>query len=182
VASKSVNSESGASRPRSVDSELPTEPGPEQPEASGDDLVGRITQEFHQAVAIGDELIGSLKNYSELLGLELALAVKSLPALLGSWLLLLPAVLLSWVSFSLLLAWVGYSVSGVPLVGFLVLFAMQITLLLLLWFSVKRYRRRLTLPESRQQLKTFVEDIRDEFSKPNTTKKPRAEPAQEKAE
>ncbi|WP_041524043.1 hypothetical protein [Gilvimarinus agarilyticus] len=169
--------ESGASKPRSVDSEERAADAAEtrSPEESA---ASRLADEFHQAVAIGDSIMGCLKSYSELLGLEVSLALKSIPALIGSWLLLLPAILLTWLSLSVLVAWVAYSVSDIPVVGFLVLFVMQVMLLALMWFGVKRYRRRLTLPESRQQLKTIIQGVRNEFSETSTTKEPGAEPPQ----
>ncbi|WP_049721127.1 hypothetical protein [Gilvimarinus polysaccharolyticus] len=172
MAHQSVNDKSGASKPRSVDSESCSKPTEPSSDAAGN----RIAQEFQQAIAIGDELIGSLKAYTELLGLEALLAFKSIPALLASWLLLLPAMLLTWLSFSALLAWVGFSVSGIPVVGFGVFFVMQLLSLLVLWFCVKRYRRRLSLPESRQQLKTFIQGVRHEFSQSNPEQKSRAQP------
>lgn len=163
--------ESGASKPRSIDSEERVEQTAEA-QSSEDAATNRLAEEFHNAVAIGDGVMAYLKSYSELLGLELALALKSIPALVGSWLLLLPAILLTWLSFSALVAWAGYSVSGIPVIGFLVLFVMQVLLLVAMWFSVKRYRRRLTLPESRQQLKTIIQGVRNEFSEKSAAKKP----------
>ncbi|WP_339896844.1 TMEM14 family protein [uncultured Gilvimarinus sp.] len=170
--------ESGASKPRSIDSEERVEQTAGE-QASEDVVTSRLAEEFHNAVAIGDGVMGYLKSYSELLGLELALALKSIPALVGSWLLLLPAILLTWLSLSALVAWVGYSASGIPVIGFLVLFVMQVLLLVAMWFSVKRYRRRLTLPESRQQLKTFIQGVRNEFSEKSAAKKPETERSQE---
>jgi membrane protein implicated in regulation of membrane protease activity len=173
VAPESVKDESGASKPRSVDPELEAEASSGQKSRGPAD---RIAEEFHQAVVIGEELIGCLKSYSELLGLELLLAFKSFFALLGSWLLLLPALLLTWLSLSALLAWTGYSLSGMPVVGFAVLFVMQLLLSLTLWFSVKRYRRRMTMSESRRQFKTIMQGVRNELDRSGKAKESGAKP------
>jgi type IV secretory pathway TrbL component len=179
MAHDDINAEAGGNNPRSAKSNNRTDASSR--EQSKHSQAG-LAQEFHQAVAIGNALLDSLKSYSRLVGLEANLALRSIPALVGSWLLLLPAILLLWVTLSLLLAWLAYSLSAVAWLGFVVLFVLQVVLVGALWLSVRRYRRRLLLPESRRHLQSFLQELSDGFDTKSSSSEPAVDPSKRGAD
>ncbi len=94
-----------------------------------------------------------------LIRLELVLALQSLPRILALALALLPLAGLTWISLSLLLAWLAYAASGVVAVGLLTLFVLQLGLLILCYSRLKALRAQSTFPETRQQWRLFLANL-----------------------
>src|SRR5690606_18859960 len=63
---------------------------------------------LQQTLALGDQALGYLTNLADLFRLEAILALKSAPRAFIVWLLLLPATLLTWVAFSIMVSWAVY--------------------------------------------------------------------------
>jgi len=94
-----------------------------------------------------------------LIRLELVLTLQSLPRILALALALLPLAGLTWISLSLLLAWLAYAASGVVAVGLLTLFVLQLALLTLCYSRLKTLRAQSAFPETRQQWRLFLADL-----------------------
>lgn len=92
--------------------------------------------------------------------LELKRALHNLPRMMGLGLALIPLAFLTWISLSLLLAWIAYAATGVATVGFLVLFALQLGVTLLCVRQLKRLGKQSTLPETREQWRLFLEELK----------------------
>lgn len=108
-----------------------------------------------------------------LMRLELQLGLQSLPRMLALFLALLPLAGLTWISLSLLLAWFAYTASGVVAVGLAILFVLQLSLLLLCFWRLKRLRAKSTFPETRQQWHMFLAELHNgqqETASENSTK------------
>jgi uncharacterized membrane protein YqjE len=97
-----------------------------------------------------------------LLRLELVLALQSLPRILALSLALLPLAGLTWISLSLLLAWLAYAASGIVSIGLTTLFALQLGLLLLCYSRLKKLRAQSGFPETRQQWRLFLANLNGE--------------------
>lgn len=94
----------------------------------------------------------SLLTLMLLLKAEAALAIRNLPALLSLSLYRLPAHLLAWISFSVLVASVVNELAGMPLLGIGTFAVLQLGLTLYLEQRVRQLRRQMSFPESRQGL------------------------------
>lgn len=97
------------------------------------------TSWLQQSAVIGHDIL-------HLLRLELQLAFKDSKRLLVLALLFIPVAMLAWIGFSVLSAWLIYSVNTSVAQGLLAFFAFQITGLLALIFGWKHYRKSLRLP------------------------------------
>lgn len=123
--------------------------GPESEPAATEAQLQAWAALFQQTLAAGRQL-------SELLQLELKLAVGDGLRLLGVVLVMLPLVILAWLGLSVLLAWLAFLGSGsvgLGLAGFLVV---QLLALLLLWRAARVFQRSLGLPATRRQLRALT--------------------------
>jgi uncharacterized membrane protein YqjE len=123
-----------------------------------------FTQELWQELERAQQLATLVSGWSgsmvSLAWLELRLALQNLPRILGLGLALVPLAGLTWVSLSLLLAWLAYAASGVATVGFVVLFALQLGVLLLCVWQLKRLRKQSSMPETREQWRLFLQELK----------------------
>ena len=92
--------------------------------------------------------------------LELKVALGSLPRMLGLGLALVPLTALTWVSFSILVAWLTYAATGIAAIGLSVLFLLQLGMLLLCVWHLKRLRAQASMPETREQWRLFIEELK----------------------
>lgn len=142
---------------------------PEQPTSSTQQKSGTdFRAELERAQLLASQVSGWGGNMLGLARLELQLAVQSLPPILGLALALLPVAGLTWISMSILLAWLAYAASGVVAVGLCVLFALQLGLLLLCLWQLKRLRERSSFPETRQQWHLFLEELKNRQQEPDS--------------
>ncbi len=102
-----------------------------------------------QAQAIGSGL-------GQLLARELQLALGDMRRLCGLFLLALPLVMLAWLGFAVLIAWVVGDYSQSVPIGLFTFVLLQLAGLLCIQQLWRRYVRSLTLPLTRQHLQSLL--------------------------
>lgn len=111
-------------------------------------------------VLFGDALTVA-KSFLELVALELSLAVGSLPKIMGLVVALLFLSLFTWLSISAAVGWLAYALlgsAGWGIAGFLL---MQIVALILCRSLMATYMKYMTLPNTRDFVKTMRENFRE---------------------
>ncbi len=141
----------------------------EQHEARGGAADSGFREELERVMAIGEQSLDVVKSSAELFKLEFVLAVRSIPKAVAAWLMLLPAALLVWLSFSALCAWAAFELSGQPLVGFATLFALQLVSLFLLRWALKKYQRSMSFPYTTESVQKFRQELADATAKKDST-------------
>lgn len=100
---------------------------------------------------------------------ELQLAAGDLRRFLLLSLLVLPMGFLAWLGFALLLSWSLYSVTGSLGAGFAGFFLLHFSILLVIGRLLKRYRKSMSLPLTREHLGGIVEELRRAPQRTGTT-------------
>jgi hypothetical protein len=101
------------------------------------------------------------KSLVELAALELGLALQSLPKIMGLFVVIFFLSLFAWLSFSTAVGWLAYvflGSAGWGIAGFLLL---QIIALLVCRALITTYTRYMSLPNTRDFVKTMRENFRD---------------------
>ena len=104
---------------------------------------------LQQAAVIGADIV-------QLLQLELRLAISDSRRLLILALLFVPLLMLAWISFCGLLAWLVFQLNASVTQGLLAFLVIQLAGLACICSAWKHYRKSLSLPLTRQQLQAFV--------------------------
>ncbi len=141
---------------------------PEEQAASGS---SSLTSELENTLQLGAQLIHCAVGVADLAKAELQLAIHSLPRLLMLWLITMPILLITWCSFSVLIAWCVYELSNIGVLGFLVFFLMQLFLLLVCNSLYRKYRTRMMLPNTSAQIRDFIKVLNYGSSSKGETKK-----------
>ena len=102
---------------------------------------------------------------------ELIFAIQTFPKLALTGLLLLPALLLTWLSFSALIYWLVYSLTSQVMNGLLALFLLQMMTLLSCIKLNQIYLKRLTFPNTRKQLSQLRSELLKNELKTDSIKK-----------
>ncbi len=122
----------------------------DRPASAGDPSAGN---EWLQLARLTSE-VGS--DFSKLLLLELKLAASSLGRIIVLALLCLPLLVLAWIALAAFPAALIAQWSGQVSLGVLTFLCIQLAALGLIVMAAKRYRRNLSLPNSRRQLQYLV--------------------------
>ena len=137
-------------------------PAPDQPQ-SADNVKDMLT--------LGEQVIGVVNDLADLVRMETMLAIRSIPRLLMLWFLMMPVLLLTWCSFSVLVSWMLYAVTQQPAFGFFAFFLQQLLLLFVCrWFYTK-YQMRMTLPYTRKHIDKFMRGFNNGSPGSGETKK-----------
>jgi uncharacterized membrane protein YqjE len=138
-------------------------PSADQPAANGEADVA-------QTVQLGEQLIGFAGGVIDLARTEALLAVHTLPKVMMLWLIMMPIILLTWCSFSALVAWSVVALSEQLGLGMLTFFLLQVLLLFVCRWLFVKYRARMTFPYTRAHIDNFVRSTKNEFSRRSETK------------
>lgn len=95
-----------------------------------------------------------------LLAAELRLASSDLKRFLLLSLLVLPLVVLAWLGLALFLSWIVYALTGSLGGGFAGFFLLHVGILLVIRRQLKRYKQRMSLPETRKYIGVITEELR----------------------
>ncbi|UTF59764.1 NfeD family protein [Gilvimarinus sp. DA14] len=144
----------------------------ENQEPHGGAAHSELSEELERILALGEQSLDVVKSSAELFKLEFVLAVRSIPKAAASWLLMLPATLLVWLSFSALVAWATFEWSGQALVGFATLFALQLLSLFVLRWALKKYQRNMSFPYTTQSVQQFREELSNATAKKDSAPPP----------
>lgn len=129
---------------------------PERQEADGELPFRR---ELENSLQLGEHMLACLTGLIDLARTELQLAIQSIPKLMMMWLLMMPILLLTWCSFSVLVAWIVYDMSDGLGFGLFVFFLLQLLLLLVCRLFYKKYCARMTLPITREHVNAFMRTL-----------------------
>lgn len=112
---------------------------------------------------VATESLGLFKSTVDLLLLELLAAAKAVPKLVALSFGLIFFLSLAWISFSVCLSWVAVHFSGEVGAGIFCFFFVQLATIMLVLMLMKRCKRALTLPNTRQQAKEIAEIFNEAF-------------------
>lgn len=131
-------------------------------------------EEERLAKTLADQLMGLsgqtalvVKELSELLRLELQLSIGEARRLLLTWLALLPAVILAWVSTGALIGWIVYDISSSVTLALSAFTLLQILLCTTLLLLRKRFRNGLGFRRTKAHAKRLLKEIADDTTKAN---------------
>lgn len=127
-------------------------------------------EDIEKTLQLGEQFVGILGGVVDLARMEALLAVRTLPKLIMFWFLIMPIMLLAWIGFSVLIAWLAYSMSAEVGFGLLAFFLLQILSLLACRWLFSVYKARMTLPYTRAQLSNFMRRFNSEFTGVDKTK------------
>lgn len=102
-----------------------------------------------------------VQSLVQLVLLELRMAAQSVPKILGLAVVAFFLTLFAWLSLSAAVGWLAYHLLGSVGWGILAFLVVQIISLLMCRYLVAIYLRRLTLPNTRNFLKTIQENLRE---------------------
>ncbi|WP_062067117.1 hypothetical protein [Cellvibrio sp. OA-2007] len=142
-----------------------------QEEGSNQNAQPQWVDDLEQTLLLGKQFSKFAIDLMDLAGAELLLAVKSFPKLIMLWLLMMPIILLSWCAFSGLIAWFVFALSAHVGLSLLAVFLLQILLLISCRWLFVQYRKRMTLPYTRDQISSFMRSINNEFNERHSTEK-----------
>lgn len=115
-----------------------------------------VDQKLENTLQLGEQVVGFFTDMIELARMEAALAVRSFSRVLMLWFLMMPILLLTWCSFSGMMAWLAYSYTLHVGTGLFVFFFQQLLLLSICRWLYVRYRQRMTLPYTRAHINRFM--------------------------
>jgi uncharacterized membrane protein YqjE len=127
-------------------------------------------QDIEQTIRLGQHFLGVLGGTIDLARVESELAIRTFPKVLMLWLLMMPIILLTWCSFSALIAWCVYAASEQLGAGILAFFILQVILLLACRWLYVKYRKYMTLPYTRAHIDSFIRRAQHEFTGQSSTK------------
>lgn len=126
--------------------------------------VGQKEVSFAQnLMMIAIETLGLLKSSVDLVVLELLLALKAIPKLIAVSISLVFFLALAWIALSVWLSWLAYVFFASVGAGLFCVLFVQLVVITVLFVILKRYKRALSLPNSRNQIKEIVEVFNDAF-------------------
>ncbi|QEY13349.1 MULTISPECIES: hypothetical protein [unclassified Cellvibrio] len=142
----------------------------ERVSSSADQPAANWEADVAQTVQLGEQLIGFAGGVIDLARTEALLAVHTLPKVMMLWLIMMPIILLTWCSFSALVAWSVVALSEQLGLGMLTFFLLQVLLLFVCRWLFVKYRARMTFPYTRAHIDNFVRSTKNEFSRRSETK------------
>lgn len=129
-------------------------------------------EKLEETLALGQQGLLWLGQLGDLFRLEAMLAAQSLSKVFKLWILMLPIVLLTWVSFAVTLSWAVYAWLGSPLTALASFFLLNLLLLGCMYGLFQRQKYYMGFHETRNQLRKTLGDIRDEINKTDSAKSP----------
>lgn len=126
-------------------------------------LAGAATDcaEKPSLMVLAGDAVSVAKSFLELAALELRLALQSLPKIMGLFVVIFLLSLFAWLSFSAAVGWLAYALLGTVgwgIAGFLLI---QMVALIICRYLVATYLKRLSLPNTRDFVKTVQENFRE---------------------
>ena len=143
--------------------------GASEPQKSASFIPDDIAGELAQTAALGRRIVDFFLSSMDLAGLEIRLAVQTLPKLILIILLMVPLLLLVWCSFSVLIAWCVFTLTAQMGLGLLAFFVLQVGLFLICRSFFNKYCSRMTLPNTRAQIAALTGGD-DELTRRNKAK------------
>jgi hypothetical protein len=144
---------------------------PDDNEPSSKSTPGQVLATLQTYLGLAKEAAGLVNNLLELTALELLMALKALPKIIATSLCLLFFVALAWISLCVGVSW-GVSIwVGSIGAGLLCFFVIQLFMIMILLLLLRKYRRFLSLPNSRAQFNQIAEVLHDTFTASRTEEK-----------
>ncbi len=138
-----------------------TSPGTDVP---GEAPVDRLKQEAARLIEVSGTSLGMVSALAQLAASEIYLSLKTLPKLAGIALLMLPLAFLTWIAFSALVACIFTYLFSSTLAGFFTFFLCQVALMAVCLVLLKRYKKLLGIPRTKEQAKAVFETLKHEIT------------------
>lgn len=127
--------------------------------SQGAPLETGIAAEAASLIRLAKETAALTRSFFELLILELRLAAQAVPKIICLGLMALLLMVFAWLSFAATVAWISATVFHSVGWGILAFLVLQLVALFACVAMVRRYSRRLTLPNSRGFLKQLEDTL-----------------------
>jgi uncharacterized membrane protein YqjE len=118
-----------------------------------------MESEFHRLTAIGRQLAGAAGDLLGLARVEAALALRALPKLGAIALLAIPISLLSWISFSVLVAWGAFQFTSNYGIAILAFFLVQVVTLVAFVSLVKKWIQDMKFTYTKNNIAKFAKEF-----------------------
>ncbi|MDF1764679.1 MAG: hypothetical protein P1U57_14865 [Oleibacter sp.] len=154
----SLGSEPGTEKP----SDVPESSEPEfaNQETIKEEALAKILA--NQLIALSSQTAGAAKELGELFRLELQLSVGDAGRLMLTWLALVPASVLAWISLCALASWFVYDLSTSISLALTTFTLLQIVLCIMLLRLRKRFRNGLGFKRTKTHAKRLIQGMTDE--------------------
>ncbi|TCO77566.1 hypothetical protein [Chromatocurvus halotolerans] len=116
----------------------------------------RAAAELQAWFALGSQAVAVMEQLATVLRLELGLAVADAKRLLMVVLAMIPLILLAWLGFCALLAWLAVVASESVTLGLTTFLLLQLGSLFLLARAARRFQSSLGFPASRRQWRALM--------------------------
>ena len=133
-----------------------------KPEQSEQEALAQALTE--QLSALSGQTTTAAKELSEIFRLEMQLTVDDTRRLLITWLAIVPAIILAWISFSGLIAWTIYNVSESVTWAISGITLLQFSLCATLLSMRKRFRSGIGFRRTKSHARRLVQEVSGEAS------------------
>jgi hypothetical protein len=133
-----------------------------KPEQSEQEALAQALTE--QLSALSGQTTTAAKELSEIFRLEMQLTVDDTRRLLITWLAIVPAIILAWISFSGLIAWTIYNVSESVTWAISGVTLLQFSLCATLLSLRKRFRSGIGFRRTKSHARRLVQEVSGEAS------------------
>ena len=133
-----------------------------KPEQSEQEALAQALTE--QLSALSGQTTTAAKELSEIFRLEMQLTVDDTRKLLITWLAIVPAIILAWISFSGLIAWTIYNVSESVTWAISGITLLQFSLCATLLSMRKRFRSGIGFRRTKSHARRLVQEVSGEAS------------------
>lgn len=117
----------------------------------------------HKFMLVATDTLGLIKNTLDLAALELLAAAKAVPKLIALSLGLVFFLSLAWISFSVCMSWLAYTLFGTMGAAFFCFLLIQLLVIGILIIMMKRCQRALRMPNTQAQAKEIAEVFNEAF-------------------
>jgi len=139
----------------------PEEPG-KVDATSTEEMLALGKQLAEQASALSEQASSATLELTELFKAEMQLTFDDSRRLLLTWVALVPALILAWMSLSALATWIVYDLSTSVTLALSALVVIQLALCTLLFSYRKRFRSGLGFPRSKARAHQLFESMTNE--------------------
>lgn len=130
-----------------------------------------VDPDMGNPLQLGEQVAGFVTDMIDLARMEATLAIRSFPKLLMLWFLMMPILLLTWCSFTGMIAWFAYSYTQQVGIGLFAFFFQQLLLLSMCRWLYVRYKQVMTLPYTREHINRFMRGFENGADSASQTKK-----------
>jgi hypothetical protein len=161
---KNIGGKAGAADASPPDAAFSDAPSPDTPSSSGAESTGASSPgaggELESWIGWMQQVVLFVVALGSLASAEGRLALSDVKRVFVASIMLIPLMMLMWLSLGVWLSWLVYSWSGSAGYAFFAFFVLQAAMSWYLRKMIKTYRSTLSLPKTRQYVHELLEDIK----------------------